>query len=60
MILHKKSSKINKSIFNQIKSHINDSSYIDQLMKNPEKTKIIEKILDKKERKKQEIIKIKE
>ena len=60
MILHKKSSKINKSIFNQIKSHINDSSYIDQLMKNPEMTNIIEQILDKPERKMQEIIILKE
>ena len=60
MILHKKSSKINKSILNQIKSHINDSSYIDQLMKNPEMTNIIEQILDKPERKMQEIIILKE
>ncbi len=59
MILNKKT-KGNKSLYDQIKAHIKDTSYIDQLMKKPEITNLIEQILEKPERKMQEISILKE
>ena len=56
----KKKSRNNLTLYDLIKTNIKDTSYIDQIMKSPETTNIIIEILEKQERKFQEIYILKE